>query len=54
VPNIQRPVPQGVVSVGSEYYYAENQPGQGITSLGGSGAPDENPKKAEEIKNELF
>ena len=54
VPNIQRPVPEGVVSLGSEFYYTENQPGQGITSLGGSEAPGESPKKAEEIKNELF
>jgi penicillin-binding protein 1A len=54
VPNIQRPVPEGVVNLGGEFYYTENQPGQGITSLGGSGAPGESPKKAEEIKNELF
>ena len=54
VPNIQRPVPEGVVSLGGEFYYTENQPGQGITSLGGSEAPGESSKKAEEIKNELF
>lgn len=54
VPNIQRPVPEGVVNLGGEFYYTENQPGQGISSLGGSEAPGENPKKAEEIKNELF
>jgi penicillin-binding protein 1A len=54
VPNIQRPVPEGVVNLGGEFYYTENQPGQGITSLGGSGAPGESSKKAEEIKNELF
>ena len=54
VPNIQRPVPEGVVNLGGEFYYTENQPGQGITSLRGSEAPGENPKKAEEIKNELF
>jgi penicillin-binding protein 1A len=54
VPNIQRPVPEGVVNLGGEFYYTENQPGQGITSLGGSEASGESPKKAEEIKNELF
>jgi penicillin-binding protein 1A len=54
VPNIQRPVPEGVVNLGGEFYYTENQPGQGITSLGGSEAPGESSKKAEEIKNELF
>ena len=54
VPNIQRPVPEGVVNLGGEFYFTENQPGQGISSLGGSEAPGENPKKAEEIKNELF
>jgi hypothetical protein len=47
-------MPEGVVNLGGEFYYTENQPGQGITSLGGSEAPGENPKKAEEIKNELF
>ncbi|MFN6323393.1 MAG: penicillin-binding protein 1A [Burkholderiales bacterium] len=54
VPNIQRPMPEGVVNLGGEFYYTENQPGQGITSLGGSEAPGESSKKAEEIKNELF
>lgn len=52
VPNIQRPVPAGIVAHGNEFYYVENQPGQGISTLGG---PDDGSgKKAEEVKNELF
>ncbi|MEO8936014.1 MAG: hypothetical protein ABI277_05550, partial [Burkholderiaceae bacterium] len=27
-------MPQGVVNVGGEVYYVENQPGQGVPSLG--------------------
>lgn len=49
VPNIERPVPAGVVNEGGEFYYVENQPGQGISSLGLEGGA-----KAEEVKNELF
>lgn len=33
-PEIERPVPPGVINVGGEFYYAEFGPGQGVTSLG--------------------
>ena len=34
VPEKERPVPLGVVSVNGEVFYVENQPGQGVPSLG--------------------
>ena len=34
VPEKERVMPQGVVNVGGEVYYVENQPGQGVNSLG--------------------
>lgn len=34
VPEKPRPVPPGVVTVNGEVYYVENQPGQGVRSLG--------------------
>ncbi len=55
VPVLERAVPEGMVQVGDEYYYAENPPGTGVTSLEGAarGTPmEENAKDA--VKNELF
>jgi penicillin-binding protein 1A len=52
VPNIERPVPEGIVNVNGEFYYVENQPGQGITK--GNAGDAESAKKVEDIKNELF
>ena len=34
VPEHERSIPQGVVNLNGEVYYVENQPGQGVTSLG--------------------
>ncbi len=34
VPEKERVVPPGVVNVGGEVYYVENQPGQGVSTLG--------------------
>ena len=34
VPEKERVMPAGVVNVGGEVYYVENQPGQGVNSLG--------------------
>jgi penicillin-binding protein 1A len=34
VPEKERTMPAGVVNVGGEVYYVENQPGQGVNSLG--------------------
>ncbi|PWF54908.1 penicillin-binding protein 1A [Massilia glaciei] len=51
----ERPVPEGLVLVGSEYYYAENPPGTGVESLdiGARGTPAEEQVK-DAVKNELF
>jgi len=55
IPIEERAVPEGVMLVGDEYYYTENPPGSGVSSLEGAGhaAPaDEKAKDA--VKNELF
>ena len=39
VPEKDRPMPAGVVNIGGEVYYVENQPGQGVRSLGIEEAP---------------
>ncbi len=55
VPVVERPVPEGVIQVNGEYYYAENPPGTGVHSLGlGEKAPTEEEKSKDEVKNELF
>jgi penicillin-binding protein 1A len=64
VPEAERTVPDGVISVNGDYYYAENPPSIGVRSLGvGSGGegegenngatPETQPTK-DEVKNELF
>ena len=52
---IERPLPEGVVSVGGEIYYAEFQPGQGIASVGVEDAlaPNER-RKADSIRDQIF
>ena len=55
-PEVAQKIPEGVVQIGGEYYYRENQPGEGITALGlgdGTGTP-ESQEKVDQIKNELF
>jgi penicillin-binding protein 1A len=55
VPMVERPVPDGLIQVGGEYYYAENPPGTGVRSLGvGDRVPTEEEKAKDEVKNELF
>jgi len=34
VPVMEPPVPEGVVQVGGEWYFAEYAPGSGVSSLG--------------------
>jgi penicillin-binding protein 1A len=48
-------MPQGVIDVAGEYYYAENPPGTGVYSLEGAtrGTPEEEQAK-DAVKNELF
>ncbi|MGH8808319.1 MAG: penicillin-binding transpeptidase domain-containing protein, partial [Noviherbaspirillum sp.] len=52
----ERPIPEGVMQVGGDYYYAENPPGTGVRSIGvgGERAPTDEEKAKEEVKNELF
>lgn len=55
IPVEERAVPEGMILVGDEYYYAENPPGTGVGSLEGAarGTPEEE-KAKEAVKNELF
>ncbi|MBI1892274.1 MAG: penicillin-binding protein 1A [Burkholderiales bacterium] len=57
VPVVEREIPEGLIQVGNEYYYAENPPGSGVRSLGmggGQAAPTEEEKTKDEVKNQLF
>ena len=55
IPVEERAVPDGLIQVGDEYYYAENPPGTGVHSLEGAarGTPAEE-KAKDAVKNELF
>jgi len=55
IPIEERPVPEGMMVVDGEYYYAENPPGMGVQSLEGAsrGTPAEE-KAKDAVKNELF
>jgi penicillin-binding protein 1A len=55
IPIEERAVPEGVMLVDGEYYYAENPPGTGVQSLeaGTRGTPAEE-KSKDAVKNELF
>lgn len=56
IPIEERIVPEGLIQVGSEYYYVENPPGSGVSSLGLDANPlDPTEEKAkDEVKNELY
>ena len=57
VPEAAPEPPQGIVQLGSEYYYAENRPGQGVGSVGvgeGVAGGAATPEKAEQIRDQLF
>lgn len=55
VPMEPRVVPDGLIQVGGDYYYAENPPGSGVRSLGLGDRPQTEEEKArDEVKNELF
>ncbi|TFW30734.1 penicillin-binding protein 1A [Massilia horti] len=54
VPVEERPVPEGLVLYGDEYYYAENPPGTGVTSLDVGTPPPSDQKTRDAVRNELF
>ncbi|KQW87987.1 penicillin-binding protein [Massilia sp. Root418] len=55
VPIEERAVPEGMMVVDGEYYYAENPPGTGVTSLEGATRATPAEEKAKDaVKNELF
>ncbi|RQO35021.1 penicillin-binding protein [Herminiimonas sp. KBW02] len=55
VPMVERTVPEGIVTVNGEFYYAESPPGLGVRNLdaGEASSPSNAPTK-DEVKNELF
>jgi penicillin-binding protein 1A len=59
VPVQTRPVPDGLIQTGGDYYYAENPPGTGVRSLGlndpvPTDTPQEPEKNKDEVKNLIF
>lgn len=59
VPTEERPIPDGLLQIDGEYYYAEYPPGQSVGNLGLDpgilGAPTiEMDRTKDEVKNELF
>jgi penicillin-binding protein 1A len=55
IPIEERAVPEGMIAVDGEYYYAENPPGTGVTSLEGATRATPAEEKAKDaVKNELF
>ncbi|RJG02348.1 penicillin-binding protein 1A [Noviherbaspirillum sedimenti] len=59
IPVMESVIPDGVIQVGSEFYYAENPPGSGVRNLGTAeapqnGTPAEAGKTGDEVKNQLF
>lgn len=59
VPTEERPIPEGLLQVGGDYYYAENPPGAGVRTLGleekHSPLEEAAPTQTQDdVKNELF
>ncbi len=54
VPEQSLPVPDGIVQIGNEIYYAETRPGQGIASLGLTDGGVASGANAEKIRDQLF
>lgn len=54
-PEFERPMPEGVVKVGDEVYYADQQPGHGVASVGldEALAPEEK-KKRDVVRDQIF
>lgn len=53
-PELERPMPEGVVQVAGEYYYQESRPGQGIATVDvpQSAAPETDQKN--QVKEQIF
>jgi len=55
MPVEERPVPEGVLQMEGDYFYAENPPGTGVDSLGlDDDAQTEEEQEKDAVKNELF
>lgn len=59
IPVMEPVIPDGIIQVGNEFYYAENPPGSGVRSLGTpqtpqEGTPAEEGNTGDEVKNQLF
>jgi penicillin-binding protein 1A len=55
VPEVAREMPSGVVELGGEVYFEENQPGQGIASLGIDEAlPAEEKTRRDTVRDQIF
>jgi len=54
MPTQERPVPEGLLQVGNDYRYEENQLNGGVRSLGLDHLPSEEEKARDEVKGELF
>ncbi|MBW6493068.1 MAG: penicillin-binding protein 1A [Burkholderiaceae bacterium] len=54
VPKEALPLPDGVVMINNDYYYAETTPGQGIASLGLTDGGVSSGANAETIRDQLF
>jgi penicillin-binding protein 1A len=54
-PEVQRAMPEGVVVVGDELYYAEHQPGHGVASVGLEDAlPADEKAKRDTVRDQIF
>ena len=57
IPISDRLVPSGLIQANSDYYYDENPPGRGVSSIGvpeRPAAPPDEDKPQDEVKSELF
>ena len=55
VPEATREVPNGVVSLGGEYYFVEHQPGHGVATVGLEDVlPPEEAVKRESVREQIF
>ena len=54
-PIVERPMPEGIVSVGGEIYFSEFQPGRAVESVGLEEVkPPEERRKADAVRDQIF